>query len=147
MVVKHQYFLYSQPQNFCLTRSPPNKSMSCSQKQYQDVNETTREGEDDTRQEELVTNYRAKKSFQNLRFYSTSLFMQDVLWLRHLKRTAGNNHIPLRLCGLNLQVQILQTDYQFYASLFDIYTNAKDLIKTLITWHDLRGFSHLVDCD
>ena len=38
VVVQHQYFLYSQPPNSCLTSSPPNKSMSCSQKQYRDVN-------------------------------------------------------------------------------------------------------------
>ena len=72
VVVQHQYFLrtdddvfmfYSQPPNSCLPSSSPNKSVSCSQKHYQYINETTREGEDDPRQEELVTNYRAKKRF------------------------------------------------------------------------------------
>ena len=41
-------------------------------------------------------------------------------------------HILLRLCVLNLRAQILQANYQFYASLFDIYTYAKDLIKSLL---------------
>ena len=35
-------------------------------------------------------------------------------------------HILLRLCGLNLRAQILQANYQFYASLFDIHTFAKE---------------------
>ena len=82
VVVQHQYFLrtdddvfmfYSQPPNSCLPSSSPNKSVSCSQKHYQYINETTREGEDDTRQEELVTNYTAvhmaKNSSQNPRFW------------------------------------------------------------------------------
>ena len=40
--------------------------------------------------------------------------------------------MPVRLCGLNLKVQILQANYQFYASLFVIYIYAKDLIKSLV---------------
>ena len=40
-------------------------------------------------------------------------------------------HILLRLCGLSLRAQIL-ANYQFYASLFDIFTYANDLIKSLL---------------
>ena len=40
--------------------------------------------------------------------------------------------MPVRLCGLNLKVQILQANYQFHASLFVIYIYAKDLNKSLV---------------
>ena len=40
--------------------------------------------------------------------------------------------MPVRLCGLNLKVQILQANYQFHASLFVIYIYAKDLVKSLV---------------
>ena len=53
------------------------------------------------------------------------------------RRTDEVKHILLRLCGLNLRAQILQANYQFYASLFNIYTYAKDLIKSLqVTSHE-----------
>ena len=40
--------------------------------------------------------------------------------------------MPVRLCGLNLKVQILQANYQFHTSLFVIFIYAKDLIKSLV---------------